>query len=90
MAVETGKTRVVRSVRNREVVHPSNTGGPLPAHELAAAAIVGWRRWGPALEEWARASRGAREPDPVAVVQSRDRRPIDDRQSPPAASVGSG
>ena len=90
MVVDAGKTRVVRSVRTGDVVHPSNTGGPLPAHELAAAAIAGWRRWGPALEEWARASRGARDPEPAAIVQSRDRQPIDDSRAPPAASVGTG
>ena len=90
MAVDAGKTRVVRSVRNGDVVHPSDTGGPLSAGELAAAAIAGWRRWGPALEEWARASRGAHEPEPAAALPPRCRRSVDHSQSPPAASVGTG
>lgn len=90
MVVDVGKTGARRRVGKGDVVHPSQTGGALPAHELAAAAIAGWRRWGRALDEWARASRGAREPMEDPVVRGRRPPPGDRRLSPPAASVGTG
>jgi hypothetical protein len=90
MVVDTGKTRAAQRVRERDVVHPSNTGGPLPGHELAAAAIAGWRRWEPALEEWARASRGARDAVEAPGGGSRAWSPRVGDKAPPAASVGTG
>jgi hypothetical protein len=90
VVVDPGKARAVGDVWKRDVVHLSKTGGPLPAHELAAAAIAGWRRWGPALEEWARASQGMREPEGVAFARGANLLPIEHNQSPPAASVGGG
>jgi hypothetical protein len=90
MVVDTGKTRAARRVGERDVVHPSNTGGPLPGHELAAAAIAGWRRWEPALEAWARASRGAPVPVEAGGRRSRAWPPRDADEAPPADSVGTG
>ncbi|HEU0194600.1 MAG TPA: hypothetical protein VFQ71_10400 [Gaiellales bacterium] len=70
-------------------VDAGSPSGRAPAPDPAAAAIADWRRWGPALEEWARASRGAQEPERVVAVApawpliERDRAPL-------ATSVGTG
>jgi hypothetical protein len=90
VVVDAGKTRACKRVRRCDVVHPSQTGGPLPAHDLAAPAIAGWWRWGRALDEWARASRGAREAMDAPVAGGDSRPPRHRRLSPPTASVGSG
>jgi hypothetical protein len=90
VVVDRGKTRACRRVGKGDVVHPSQTGEALPAHELAAAAIAGWRRWGRALDEWARASRDTREPMEDPVVRRRRPPPTDRHLRPSTASVGTG
>jgi hypothetical protein len=90
VVVDAGKRPGRRRVRTSVVVHPSQIGGPLPAHELTAAAIAGWRRWGRALDDWARASRGAPETIDDRLPGSHGRLPRGRQLSPPTASVGTG